>query len=352
VFRKRLYRDEFLCSLREISPCKVVMEACGGANHERELAAIFTVQTAGEALNHNPHLHGLLADGYWKDGVFTRLTEVDLKILIRLLAERPQQTAKALSARILKKGRRCSIQGVYHELRKLQRDGSVVKMGTSFSLSFLWIENLADIAYQIQRNYVQNLAAILELPLPGETKRWKFHDILRMDAMYVQLTLALRRQVRDGATYEWCPAAWFTLVQEEIEKQFKAATHASHRDLYVILGGTSDIEWEWVKTRVSPLIYYAPAGRAFWGQGHIYVTTIGPYVLKPVISRELAVKLRRILNDSVTVAEGSVSLRRLLMSRRWPCSVTVEYSEQKATQLKRRYRRFFADKSTSSGGRI
>ena len=33
VFRKRLYRDEFLCSLREISPCKVVMEACGGANY-------------------------------------------------------------------------------------------------------------------------------------------------------------------------------------------------------------------------------------------------------------------------------------------------------------------------------
>ena len=34
---------------------------------ERELAAIFTVQTAGEALNYHPHLHGLLADGYWKD---------------------------------------------------------------------------------------------------------------------------------------------------------------------------------------------------------------------------------------------------------------------------------------------
>ncbi len=109
-----------------------------------------------------------------------------------------------------------------HELRKLQRHVSVVKIGPNFSLSFLWIEDLADIAYQIQRNYVQNLAA----------------------------------------------------------------------------------------------------------------------------------KLRRILNDSVTVAEGGVSLRRLLISRRWSCSVTVEYSERKAAQLQRRYRRFFADTSTSSGGRI
>jgi hypothetical protein len=55
---------------------------------ERELAAIFTVQTAGEALNYHPHLHGLLADGYWKDGVFTSFGEVDLKAIEETFAER------------------------------------------------------------------------------------------------------------------------------------------------------------------------------------------------------------------------------------------------------------------------
>ena len=55
---------------------------------ERELAAIFTVQTAGEALNYHPHLHGLLADGYWKDGVFTSFGEVGLKAIEEAFAER------------------------------------------------------------------------------------------------------------------------------------------------------------------------------------------------------------------------------------------------------------------------
>ena len=55
---------------------------------ERELAAIFTVQTAGEALNHHPHLHGLLADGYWKDDVFTRFPEIDIAALNQAFAER------------------------------------------------------------------------------------------------------------------------------------------------------------------------------------------------------------------------------------------------------------------------
>jgi hypothetical protein len=55
---------------------------------DRELAAIFTVQTAGEALNYHPHLHGLLADGCWKDGIFTRFLEVDLKAIETAFAER------------------------------------------------------------------------------------------------------------------------------------------------------------------------------------------------------------------------------------------------------------------------
>jgi hypothetical protein len=54
----------------------------------REIAAIFTVQTAGEALNYHPHLHGILADGYWKDAVFRRFSEVDLQAIEHTFALR------------------------------------------------------------------------------------------------------------------------------------------------------------------------------------------------------------------------------------------------------------------------
>jgi hypothetical protein len=45
-------------------------------------ALILTVQTAGEALNFNPHLHGLLADGTFEsDGKFTPLAAIDIEAL-------------------------------------------------------------------------------------------------------------------------------------------------------------------------------------------------------------------------------------------------------------------------------
>jgi hypothetical protein len=263
------------------------------------------------------------------------------QLLVRLLARKPRQSAKSLHQQILRAGRDCSIQGVYHELRKLQRLGNIVKVNEYYSLSFLWIEDLANIAYMVQRRYVRNLAALLELPEPGKRKRWRFFDLRRMDAMYVQLTLALRRQEGKAPSYEWCPNAWFTLVQEDIEKQFKSAMHASQAPLYVILGGTSTIESEWVKTRVSPIIHYARADYSFRSEGNSYVTVIGPYVIKAEIPRELAKKVRKILHESETVAQGNLKLNKLLMSRRWSCSVSATHNERMATRIRKRYARFF-----------
>ncbi len=51
-------------------------------------AAALTLQTAGEALNWNPHLHGLLADGlFGSDGSFSQFTEIDLGKLNSKFAE-------------------------------------------------------------------------------------------------------------------------------------------------------------------------------------------------------------------------------------------------------------------------
>ncbi len=43
--------------------------------------------SAGLEILH-PHLHGPLADGYWKDGTFCRFTEVALKAIEETFAER------------------------------------------------------------------------------------------------------------------------------------------------------------------------------------------------------------------------------------------------------------------------
>lgn len=49
---------------------------------EAELALVLTLQTAGEALNWNPHLHGMLADGrFLRDGTFKPFEEINLQAI-------------------------------------------------------------------------------------------------------------------------------------------------------------------------------------------------------------------------------------------------------------------------------
>jgi hypothetical protein len=51
-------------------------------------ALALTLQTAGEALNWNPHLHGMLADGVFSDdGTFTQFSEINLKAIEERFAE-------------------------------------------------------------------------------------------------------------------------------------------------------------------------------------------------------------------------------------------------------------------------
>ena len=57
--------------------------------HAGTSAAVLTVQTAGEALNFHPHLHGVLADGcFGAGGAFTPFSGIDLEAVTRAFADR------------------------------------------------------------------------------------------------------------------------------------------------------------------------------------------------------------------------------------------------------------------------
>ena len=52
-------------------------------------AAVLTLQTAGEALNFHPHLHGALADGiFYPDGTFQRFAVIDQGALVNAFGDR------------------------------------------------------------------------------------------------------------------------------------------------------------------------------------------------------------------------------------------------------------------------
>jgi hypothetical protein len=67
----------------------VLSPSCNPAGVRRtELSRSSSRSTAAGVTSFVPHLHGLFADGYWKDGVFARFSEIDLKLIEQAVAER------------------------------------------------------------------------------------------------------------------------------------------------------------------------------------------------------------------------------------------------------------------------
>ncbi len=267
--------------------------------------------------------------------------------IVRLLGKHSGLTAAALWQRINKLCRPCTLQGVYHELRKLQGRGSVVKSGQMFSLSLLWALDLVQFADEVYRNCVASAARMDLLPEPGQKKRWRFTKLLRMDALYVQLTLLLLKEVKEGAVFEWCPHPWFMLVQQEFEERFKRALEKSGRDIYCIIGGRGRLDNLWIRSRPSPTIRYNNQVSPFDDRRTEYFTVAGQYVLTAKLAREAADGIDHYFRKARSLRDVDYREIREFIDRSWTLSVTLENNPGKARKIRRQFESsaaFTADK--------
>jgi hypothetical protein len=106
------------------------------------------------------------------------------KVVISLLAEGRPLTAAQLEQRVRDAQRRYSIQAIYHVLRKLRRQGIVIRVETRFSLSLTWALDLVDLARRIEQRVLSSAPATETVPETGETLCWRFSSITALDATH------------------------------------------------------------------------------------------------------------------------------------------------------------------------
>jgi hypothetical protein len=116
-------------------------------------------------------------------------------LLIRLLAAHPSSTACWLHQHCCTKQRSFSIQGIYHELRKLQKRGVIVKFGDVYSLSLSWAFEFVQFSDQIYDHYIESPSHPEILPKENSSKTWGFSNLLRLDDLWVQAMIAILREI-------------------------------------------------------------------------------------------------------------------------------------------------------------
>ena len=121
--RAYLRYDRSLGSILFKSAWGAINEVLGGTGEETP-AAVLTLQTAGEAVNFHPHLHGVLADGlFLPDGSFMPFAEIDQ---VKLTQSFGEQVLASLHAREL------ITDDVVSQILSQEHTGFSVWLGESF----------------------------------------------------------------------------------------------------------------------------------------------------------------------------------------------------------------------------
>lgn len=178
---------------------------------------------------------------------------------MQLLTTEPGSSASQLQ-KLISRQRPTTLQGVYHELGKLQDQNVVIKVGQAFFLNITWANELLNFADTLYEKYFNSTEALSFLLNEKKRQSWKFTSGIRADDFYVHASLALCRAMKCKEIFEWVPHPWFFLVDsEKKEKRYQQTLQREKIRIYCAIGGDSTLDRAYLKSKPSRSTSTPPA---------------------------------------------------------------------------------------------
>ncbi|PIR77038.1 MAG: hypothetical protein COU30_04655 [Candidatus Magasanikbacteria bacterium CG10_big_fil_rev_8_21_14_0_10_38_6] len=158
--------------------------------------------------------------------------------VIQILAQHGDYTVEDLKAIISEQWHQdITIQGIYRVLRKLQRDGIVVKEKRFYSLRVPWILHVREMLDRMEETYLQEKFLSRYLPSSEEeTYTWIFSNLIKLSDFYLQLLFALVHASEDKIIYQYHPHPWFNLPQLDQGQKFNTIFLEKTHYNFVLIG--------------------------------------------------------------------------------------------------------------------
>lgn len=254
----------------------------------------------------------------------------------------PGLTAEMIRTRVVRLLRRqVTVQGIYKELRRLQKNTIVFKARGRFFLSLPWLlESRSELERSIQT--YSSLAVVGDLlPEVGESQVWRFSDIHAMDRLVVNLLVTMLRHGDNREIYHWEPYPWYAVFHADLAAPFLKEFLRGKHKAYGVLGAESPIS--------DKMIAAQEAYSHTWWVGaplcaHREDTALSvkpPFILTikyppqaVAVFRELFAQRNPFTTDAVAPFQG-------LMAQKLTYRVTLAHNPGRAQTLVRSFRRLF-----------
>lgn len=257
-------------------------------------------------------------------------------LLVQLLTTEPGSSASHLQ-KLISRQRPTTLQGVYHELGKLQDQNVVIKVGQAFFLNITWANELLNFADTLYEKYFNSTEALSFLVNEKKRQSWKFTSGIRADDFYVHASLALCRAMKCKEIFEWVPHPWFFLVDSEKEKRYQQTLQREKIRIYCAIGGDSSLDRAYLKSKPSRLNIYATGANPFKAPNNQYIQVVGDYIVSLTFTEELTRSIEQTFKETTREARPAF----LLSLQQSKVQVRIENAPNKAYKLSQAARKYF-----------
>lgn len=259
--------------------------------------------------------------------------------IIELLSLRRGLTAGELHRRLIQ-SRKISLQGVYHELRRLQREGVVVKYGKTYGVSISWILEVQQLTEKLYKEYVREASPADILPEAGQRRQWKFSDLRRLDDFWMQAIFVVF-EATDEIMYEWSAHPWYFFAHTEKVDQFYRGLLARKRKFYKILGHEGYLDRLYAQ-RMNPQIFeFSFAPSPFADRQSEALLVCGEYLITIKLDPASTKRIDRLFSEVRSAAQFQYQKVFEVVTQAGEFKLIIERHPKKASRLRRQFEEYF-----------
>lgn len=237
--------------------------------------------------------------------------------------------------------RRCTIQGIYGELRKLIALGVCLKQGKNYRLSAMWCLNIVAFARKLEASYLKNIEVSELLPQPGKQKKWHFCTLSQADDFYLHALLVLMQKPEVTQICEWHPLPWFFLLPGDKESEFQRALRVLGKQTNVIVGGRGRLERAYIQSLRHTPHRFSTAVSPFENLRTTSFAVLGDYVVSLRMPQRLSLLLHELFASANSQNDIFGRKVNTVLSQSAALSVVIEHNSKRAGKIFRQFSRFF-----------
>lgn len=262
--------------------------------------------------------------------------------LVNLLSLKANLSVNDILLEINKVGLDFSQRGVYKELKKLEKDGIILKTKKFYNLDLSWIIESAAFIERAYTTYSNPNYLKKTLSLTEKKVIHNFSDLLRMDHYWVQILIAMHKMMPDERLYLWCPYQWFNLIHNYNISNFYSASQRIGAPRYHIMGGDNFLNRRALES-LPQNGRYSFDKNTFSKEMGVYYSLIGDYILKVNIDSETTQKISEaFLNIKSEKDLKNYNLNQIF-SRKVKAKIVVEKNVSKAKSLRNKFSVHFGE---------